>query len=512
MVSFKRFALIAFALAISSACSIPAENGQSPALPSTHMPATLNPQSPLSNGQPCPDSRFTCVTLSAPLDHADPNSQLITVTIAILPATGERKGFFVTATGGPGSAGISYADSYTDGLDPSIPEHFDIVFFDQRGAGLSGGLACPDAAAAYYDTDANPSTPEGETALLAAAQTFAADCVRNMGEHAEPLVLDYLGTRQAVEDLELFRQAMGDEKFWLYGESYGTQFAQMYAAAHPDRLAGLILDGTVDLTLAGPDYLREQAGAFNDVLVMTLEACNADPACAADMGQDAAAVYDSLAARLAVSPVEAGGATNNFTLSDLELTAVYNLYSPADRTTFLKALAAANRGDFAPLAEMHNVALAPDPAYSDAMYYAVECNDYQHFAGAPDEQAQAYLRAGDEIDESALRLGSVFYGDLPCAYWPVRPDSASRPGPLILPGAPTLILAAAADPATPYSNSLSVYSRLSDGYLVTMEGGPHVIFGRGDACVDDLVTAFLVEGKTPARRETVCPGLVIEPY
>ena len=44
---------------------------------------------------------------------------------------------------------------------------------------------------------------------------------------------------------------MGDDKFWLYGESYGTRFAQMYAGAHPDHLAGLILDGTIDPTLVG---------------------------------------------------------------------------------------------------------------------------------------------------------------------------------------------------------------------------------------------------------------------
>ena len=34
----------------------------------------------------------------------------------------------------------------------------------------------------------------------------------------------------------------------LYGESYGTELAQAYAAAHPDRLSALILDGAVDLT------------------------------------------------------------------------------------------------------------------------------------------------------------------------------------------------------------------------------------------------------------------------
>src|SRR5512143_711265 len=118
-------------------------------------------------GYPCPDqSAFTCVTLLMPLDHFNPaNPRTIQVTFAVLPATGNRKGMFVTATGGPGSSGIATADSYTAAFDPSIPRRFDIVFFDQRGVALSGGLTCPDAAAAYYQTDGRAVTPQQEAAV-----------------------------------------------------------------------------------------------------------------------------------------------------------------------------------------------------------------------------------------------------------------------------------------------------------------------------------------------------------
>ncbi len=69
-----------------------------------------------------------------PLDHFDPGDpRTIDVVFAVLPATGESKGLFVTATGGPGTAGISSADDYTSYFAPSITRRFDIVFFDQRG-------------------------------------------------------------------------------------------------------------------------------------------------------------------------------------------------------------------------------------------------------------------------------------------------------------------------------------------------------------------------------------------
>jgi hypothetical protein len=129
-------------------------------------------------GYPCPDSDFTCVKLTVPLDHfAKDSQQTIDVVFGVLPATGERKGMFVTATGGPGSSGLASADSYTASFDKSIPEHYDIVFFDQRGAYQSGNLQCPDAVATYYSSDGKSDTPEQEKALIQTAHTFAEDCI-----------------------------------------------------------------------------------------------------------------------------------------------------------------------------------------------------------------------------------------------------------------------------------------------------------------------------------------------
>ena len=480
-------------------------------------------------GYPCPDSDFTCGKLSIPLDHFAPaGGKTIEVVFAVLPATGERKGMFVTANGGPGASGLMTADSYTSTFDPSIPEHFDIIFFDQRGVGASGGLQCAQAAADYYLTEANTAAPEGEAALTVAAQTFAQDCVSEMGN---PEILPYMGTSQAIEDLESFRQAMGDDKFWLYGESYGTQFAQTYAAAHPDHLAGLILDGTVDLTLSGTDFLVEQAAAFDNTLRMTLQACNDDPACADEMGEDAVAVYENLAARLRASPkpfdfpLPSGGvAQREFILGNLETAASGYLYSEGARMIFLRALAAyARNGDLAPMARVfydalsldpETLAVVPDPSYSDGVYYSVECQDYVYFSGTPAERAEAYLRAGDPVDASLVHFSSIFYGDFPCVFWPTERQELTRPLYLRAEGIPTLVLGATADPATPLANGISVYQHLADGYMVTEEGGPHVIFnwGSSSSCPDALVTAFLVNGKLPDQRETTCYGVVTRAY
>ena len=478
-----------------------------------------------SGGYPCPDSDFTCININVPLNHFDPqDARTMDVVFAILPATGERKGMFVTVIGGPGGSGLLSADNYTSYFDPRITENFDVVFFDQRGINKSNGLFCAQAAADYYRSDTDAKTPDGEKHLLDVTKTFVNDCITEIGKTD---LLPFLDTAQAVEDLEVFRSFMGDEKFWLYGESYGTQFSQTYAASHPDRLAGLILDGVVDLTLTDTEFLKGQSAAFNDVLVATLESCNAEEACAADMGRDAVAVYDELAAQLKQAPIvydfplsTGGTEQREFTFSDLESTSGF-LYSETARMIFLRGLASYARDHSLVLlarVAYNSLYLNPDtlevfqdPSYSDAIYYGVTCRDYAEPGSTPEEQAANFLKAGDEIDASLPRFASVFYGDLPCVYWPY-PLEDSHPAPFAEPftgeGFPTFVLNATTDPATPYSGAQEVYSHLADGYMVTEIGGPHVIFGWGVECVDSLIADFLVDGKLPAERATTCEGVV----
>jgi pimeloyl-ACP methyl ester carboxylesterase len=470
-------------------------------------------------GKPCPGgSDFTCVTLEVPLDHFDgADSRTIDVVFAVLPASGESKGLFVTATGGPGYAGVGLADYYTSFFDPSITRRFDVVFFDQRGIGLSGGLTCPVATAIYYQSQA----PPGE-----AASRFSADCFTEMGS---PSILPFVGTKQAVEDLEDFRQAVGAPRMWLYGESYGTQYAQEYAAAHGDTLGGLILDGTVDLTLTGPEFWADAAASFERVLDGTLSSCDSRRRCRSDAGGSAEGVYDRLAARLGDTPIRiafplpAGGRTGReLTLDGLQAAAGGQAYGENGRMLLQRAIAAAGRGQLVPLLRLvysnlyvdpQTLEPVPDPTYSDAMYYGVDCQDYSYYVGTPDQRVAQYLDAATSIEATYPRLGaSVFLSDLPCPSWRDSSQDPERPAPLRAEGVPTLVLGATGDPITPVGQGKNVYGRLADGYLVTTEGGPHVTFGRGNACPDDLVRDFLVDGAPPAKRETTCGGQLVASY
>ena len=478
----------------------------------------------------CPDgSEFQCVTLSVPRDHFARGGPAWDIGFAIHRATGKRVGTYVVIVGGPGGSGIASADDYTSYDPASIPRHFDIVFLDQRGVGRSHPITCPNATVVYYDSDANPADPAQGAAAGDAARTYVQDCLAEAG--ADPADLPFYSTRQAVEDLEAVRDYLGVDKLDLYGESYGTQFVQTYATAYPDHIATLYLDGPVDLTLNGAQFYAEAARTFGDALDAVLVRCASEPSCRADFGGvDPVDAYDALEAKLA-----AGGITLEFpkgdgtseprtlTSADLENAATGYLYGPTGRFLLQRALAAASRGDYVPLARIayrsiemdpDTQAAVPDPTYSDAMYYAVECQDYVYQGDKATDEARldGFLADARALGIADSRFGDLYYADMPCLYWPNHPAADPRPAPIVDAPYPTIIMVATTDPITPVANAIRLANRLRDVHLIIQAGGPHVIFGWGRSCPDDLVAAYMVQGKALASRVTVCNGSVADAY
>jgi len=286
-----------FVPAPSTAEPVPASVPPEPVAPS---PAEVDMFARLEElgGTPCEETPdFTCVAITVPLDHFDPaNDETLEVYFSVAPATGERYGMYVQAfPGGPGGEGISTGALYW--FSDDLLEHYDIIYFDQRGLGLSNPLACPEAYAEDimgFLTESDQAglegydTPAEQQDAIRAAQTFVEACLAEIGPQAADL--GFYGTDQVAEDLESFREAIGDEQFMLYGASYGTTVAQTYAAAHPERLMGMVLDGTVDPTLTGEQGALVQERAFDEVLVATLKACDENFYCENELGGDALGV------------------------------------------------------------------------------------------------------------------------------------------------------------------------------------------------------------------------------
>jgi pimeloyl-ACP methyl ester carboxylesterase len=478
--------------------------------------------------EPCPDPEFECITLGVPADHFAAGSPTWEVTFALHRGSVDSRGVVVTATGGPGGSGLAEAADRLAGMSPEITDHYDLVFFDQRGVGRSEPFRCDRTLAADDSEvlDSGATAAQRDTFAEAATQ-LALDCFAEAG--VDPADAGRYATRQAVEDLESFRDWLDADQLVLYGESYGTQFQQVYAAAHPDRVAALVLDGVVDLSTDDLTFGIEAAGAYSSVLAATLSACDRAPACAGDAPGSALAQYDALVVQLTGTPLPydfplADGSTEarELTVAELQGAATWSMSDPWSREQFQQALNAVVTGNVVPMARLAAAAagadaetgvVADDPSFSTATYFAVQCADYDLVPASSTGRAQldVWLGTAAAAGTEQARLGDLAHQDLPCLFWPETGATPPAPAAAGVPPYPVLVLTADTDPNTPTQQAERVFARLPGSAIVVQQGGPHVVYGRGVGCVDQVVEELVTTGRlTPGR--TTCPGPVAEAY
>lgn len=459
---------------------------------------------------PCPQASLTCDGMLVPVDHGAKSAATIWIVYATHQAVGAPVGTLVIAVGGPGGSGLDDSLPILESLDEDLVRTHDILFWDQRGVGASEGRDCPDAGATY--SLARPGAD--------AAEAFVGACLREAGaDRAAPADLAGYATAQAAEDLDSIRERLGIDRFALYGESYGTELAQVYAALHPDRLTALVLDGSVDLTRSATSFWADAALGFDTVLGDTLAACTADRECAADVSDPTRAYRAALGRFERPRDVTFGdrdGVVREHRIDSVAIEAAVDslLYEPAGRMLIQRAVAAFDQGDEVPLARLADSFALGDSvgSVSSFSYHAITCADYRVSPTADPGDLAAVLAAGDAAGVDELRTDEIYATPFPCLYWPYQPADSSRPAPLTTTPFPVFVLSATGDPITPVGQGRAIAERLSDGYLIETAGGPHVTFGRGESCVDRPVVEFLLTGKRPTSRVISCPGEVAETY
>ncbi len=294
----------------------------------------------------CPEeSRLTCQGMLVAADRDGSSDSTFTIVWAVHHATTAPKGTLAIAVGGPGESGLSESSGILASLDPRLVAAYDILFWDQRGVGASEGADCPEAGAEYAGS-------KGGAAVI---QAFVDACLSEAG--VAPADVDRYASVQAAEDLEAIRDRLGIGRFALYGESYGTELAQVYAARHPDRLTALVLDGAIDVTRSANDFWADAAHGFDRVLNDTFLACQDEAGCRAHLA-DPAAAYDEafglFEPQRTVAYADTDGTVRDHQVdaAEVEIAIDTLLYEPAGRMLVARALAASSHGDEVPLARL----------------------------------------------------------------------------------------------------------------------------------------------------------------
>ena len=447
---------------------------------------------------------FQCSKLVVPVDYADPAGATTNVSVIRLRSSdpAQRLGSLVINPGGPGGSGVDFARAARAIYSQTILDHYTIVGFDPRGVASSDPVQCLNDAQTddFIAADGTPDTPAEILRLQALGKLFADSCSTR-----SPTLYAHVDTRSVARDLDILRQALGDEKLNYFGASYGTYLGATYADLFPTHVGRMVLDGAIDPSLSNVDITHGQLKGFEVAVGRFIQDCNRQQNCPLPGGVEAGkAKLAKFFADLDKTPLSTNDPKRPLNEALAENAVLSYLYFPqSDYGALRDGLSAAFNGDGSTLLEMLDQRISRDSKghYTDnsnAMLYAVNALDRPDRPSVTQWQQYANQWGAEEP-----LFGRFFaWGNIPFNYW--NAPATNTPHEIHAPGSPPiLVVGTTYDPATPYPWAQALAKQLSKGVLLTRVGDGHTAYGMGSSCADGAIDRYLTTGVTPPVG-TVC--------
>ncbi|GAA1308571.1 alpha/beta hydrolase [Saccharothrix xinjiangensis] len=450
---------------------------------------------------PCaePELRgLECGSFTAPLDWRTPaDGRSITIAVSRLkPASGQARGSVLTNPGGPGAAGRTLPGLFAG--RSKLVDTMEVVGIDVRGTGASSNTTCGG-----FDfltvTDARDRSRANTELIYDAAELQATACQVRSGEFGK-----LVNTEQTVRDLDLLRHLLGREKVNWIGYSGGSWMGAYYATYFPERVDRFVLDSNVDFTSTWQDVFDNFGFGFERRFRTDFLPWVAKYDGLYHLGTTAEQVrqaYETTRAKLAAAPLSLpGGGVVDATLLDLVLIqGQYGKQAFPQTADFLAAVARATAAQAVAAPPAVATAAARYPDAANGTLYSVLCNDTR------------FRHNRTTLAVEAERLGRRYplFGHYqvaaPCAFWDRPALNLKKPNGRGVP--PVLMVQSVRDPATPLEGAQRAHRNFAGSRLLTVtDEGDHGIYGFGNACVDDVVESFVVDGVVPPV-ESTCPGV-----
>lgn len=416
-----------------------------------------------------------CLILNLPERWDRPEAgPTIRVHAAVLPAAGgtaEPDPVFVLA-GGPGQAAGELGRAL-DTVFGKVRRRRELVLVDQRGTGRSTPLRCPlpDAIEAG-NADWNPAR-----ACLA---EFDADVTG-------------FASAAFIRDLEAVRKALGYERINLWGASYGTRAALLYARTYPGRVRTMVLDGVLP---PNRNLFESEPLSSQEALEKTLSACAAEAACALAFPQLDRTLSDILTGlgtgmQEFPDPQEGGipVAIDKATFMQNLRGALYRPESAAAIPFIIDRFA---QGDARPLFAF---AYEINRRIVDHMYLGLTLSVL-----CTEEIPRAEKTAVETAGAQSL-FGTAYYDfwKNACEDWPGTPVASDFGAP-VRADMPVLLLSGALDPVTPPAAAEEAARTLSNSvHFIAPAAGHNVSdFGCAPGLIADFITEADASGLDPS--------------
>jgi pimeloyl-ACP methyl ester carboxylesterase len=435
-----------------------------------------------------------CSTLRVPLDHDDPDGEQIDIALARSAATGpavDRVGSLVFNPGGPGGSGIDSLGFIPLTMSPEILQRFDLVSFDPRGVGASTALAC--------DNDLDDQVTLLADGDDAGWQELVDDRAVQLDSCTDATIglAAHVGTNNVARDMDLLREALGDEGLSYVGYSYGTRLGATYAELFPENVRALVLDAAVKPSSDSAELDREQGGGFDRALENFAAACDADTDCVLQELGPTLEVIDALETEIAeVGSFQTEDPDRVLTPGELSFGIAAALYSKDSWPFLATALFTAETEQDGSLLQVLGDSLAgrqPDGTYDNSQVA-------QGFINCADDPARPDVNEQRVLADEAADLSTYFADFLRTSTGCIGITPSIDPlviGPAAG-AAPIVVIGNSGDPATPYEWSQELAASLDSAVLYTVEAEGHTAYGR-ITCVLADIDAYLLELAVPAN-------------
>jgi len=451
--------------------------------------ASLQERQAIDLLQPCKHEQGPtdgyCGTLDVFEDREAKAGRKIALKIIVFPALKRQAAkdplFFLA--GGPGQGAADIARLGRD-LMRRIGADRDLVFVDQRGTGKSNPLECKPE---KEDED------ENERQMVERLRA----CAEQLKAKAD---LTKYTTTIAMDDLEDVRRYLGYGKINLYGGSYGTRAAIVYARRYTSNTRAVILDGVAPTDMRLPLYMARDS---QRALELLLRDCAADKLCNdrfPRLRERLDKLLSAPAKKIRYVHPRTGtvkeGEVKRLTLGGILFA---TLYSPKVASLVPLLIEKAEQGDFTGFFALGSAFDPGASSIAQGMHFSVVCaEDASRIEPGSIERETKNTFAGAEMAEWRLKV---------CEYWPKAKveDEYFTNTPIDL---PTLILSGELDPVTPPSWGEQTASAWKNARHITVPATGHGAAGSG--CVPKLMAQFLNEG-TAANLDTACVAAVKRP-
>lgn len=418
-----------------------------------------------------------CYRLEVPANWTVPGTSVVSVQFAHFPSeTQPPAGTVLWVEGGPGIGPLEGVADWYDLAFGAIAATHDIVIYDPRGTGFSRpSLDCPE-----IDELSRSSV---EILLLDEARA-ADDCAERLS--SEGIDLSDYTTVAAARDVEALRKALGIDAWDIWGQSYGTRFAQTYAREFSSNVRSMVLDGAYsiaddpddDYAVGGPEALAGLAGL-----------CADQPTCAGRY-PDLEDRIEALVEAADAEPFEVeyrnpdnGEIEFAYPMSGQDILSVFfgSFYSPYHFSSIPAVVADLESGVTWSLDMLNSSAGFGLTGDDYGAFVAVQCMDEWSFARA-------------ELDTEGLfgelQTGSNVYWRSTCGALDLEPSPPVEDQFVEL-APPILVLSGLIDPITPHSEATDL-AELMDAPIITFPRSGHGQIGISE-CAASIAARFTLD-------------------